>query len=100
MNFEYVIKYVKPELIVVALGLYFVGETIKQSKSFKDETIPLTLGVMGIVLSTLYLFAVSSINNYKDVLIIIFTGITQGLLVAGLPVYFKQVLIQNEKNKE
>ena len=32
--------YVKPELIVVALVLYFVGMWIKQSEAVKDRYIP------------------------------------------------------------
>ena len=36
--------YVKPELIVVALVLYFVGMWIKQSEAVKDRYIPLING--------------------------------------------------------
>lgn len=100
MEIETVMKYVKPELVVVAFALYIVGIILKSSKRVKDENIPITLGILGITLSILYLFAAVTISNYQDILMVIFTGITQGLLVAGLPVYFKQVLIQNEKNKE
>lgn len=97
MEIETVMKYVKPELIVVALALYVVGNILKSSKRVKDENIPVILGILGITLSILYLFATITISSYQDVLMIIFTGITQGLLVSGLAVYFKQLLIQNTK---
>ena len=42
--------YVKPELIVVALVLYFVGMWIKQSEAVKDRYIPLINGGLGIVI--------------------------------------------------
>lgn len=97
MEIETIMKYVKPELIVVALALYVVGNILKSSKRVKDENIPVILGVLGITLSILYLFATITISAYQDVLMVIFTGITQGFLVSGLAVYFKQVLIQNTK---
>lgn len=37
-------KYVKPELLVVAVVLYFIGMGLKQSQTVKDKYIPLILG--------------------------------------------------------
>ena len=97
MEMEAIMNYIKPELLVVAFALYILGNVLKDSKHVKDEAIPVILGITGIILSILYLFATVSISTYKSVLMIIFTGITEGVLVAGLAVYFKQLIIQNTK---
>ena len=47
---EQIMNYVKPELIVVAVVLYFIGMGLKQSQTAKDKYIPLILGGIGIVL--------------------------------------------------
>lgn len=41
---EQIMNYVKPELIVVAVVLYFIGMGLKQSQMVKDKYIPLILG--------------------------------------------------------
>ena len=45
---EQIMNYVKPELIIVAVVLYFLGAAIKQSQSIKDKYIPLINGAVGI----------------------------------------------------
>ena len=45
---EQTMNYVKPELIVVAVVLYFIGMGLKQSQTVKDKYIPLILGGLGI----------------------------------------------------
>ena len=40
-------NYVKPELIVVAVVLYFCGIGLKQSQAVKDKYIPAILGAGG-----------------------------------------------------
>ena len=47
---EQIMNYVKPELIVVAVVLYFVGMGLKQSQTVTDKYIPAILGVLGIVI--------------------------------------------------
>lgn len=42
-------EYVKPELLVVAIVLYFIGLWIKQSETIKDKFIPLINGALGIL---------------------------------------------------
>ena len=39
-----IMNYVKPELIVVAVALYFLGMGLKQAQAVKDKYIPLILG--------------------------------------------------------
>lgn len=92
-------EYVKPELIVVALVLYFVGIGLKKTELIKDKYIPLILGGLGIAISAIYIIATSTVSGYKEVLIIIFTAIVQGILVAGASVYVNQLIKQNNKEE-
>ena len=46
MEFLEVIKeYVRPELLVLAVVLYFIGKGIKNSETIKDKYIPIILGI-------------------------------------------------------
>ena len=47
---EHIMNYVKPELIIVAIALYFLGMGLKQAQAVKDKYIPLILGSVSIVL--------------------------------------------------
>ena len=42
--------YVKPELLVVAVVLYFIGMWLKQSETVKDKYIPLINGLIGVAI--------------------------------------------------
>ena len=44
---EQIMNYVKPELIVVAIVLYFCGMALKQTQVVKDKYIPMLLGAGG-----------------------------------------------------
>lgn len=94
---EVVLNYVKPELIVVAIALYFLGIALKNIEKVKDKLIPFILGAVGIVLAFIYVFATSTVSTYQDVLFAIFTAIVQGMLVAALSTYINQLLKQSKK---
>lgn len=94
---EVVLNYVKPELIVVAIALYFLGIALKNTEKVKDKLIPFILGAVGIVLAFIYVFATSPVSTYQDVLFAIFTAIVQGMLVAALSTYVNQLLKQSKK---
>lgn len=96
---EQVITYVKPELIVVAIALYFIGIGLKQAKAVKDKYIPFILGVAGIFLCALYVFATSPMSTMDDIAMAIFTAIIQGILVAGLSTYVNQIIKQSNKSE-
>ena len=42
---EQIVNYVKPELIVVAIALYFVGMALKQAQAVKDKYIQLATAI-------------------------------------------------------
>lgn len=60
---ERIMNYVKPELIVVAVVLYFIGMGLKQSQTVKDKYIPLILGGIGIVLCAVWVIASCPIST-------------------------------------
>ena len=92
-------EYIKPELLVVALVLYFVGMGIKNTELIKNKYIPIILGILGVIISAIYIVATSSINGYQEVLTVIFTAIVQGILVAGASVYVNQLIKQGNKEE-
>lgn len=90
-------EFVKPELLILIPVLYLLGVAFKNTKKMPDEIIPLTLGIISILLSVLYIFATSDVHNGKEIAMAIFTSITQGILVAGCSVYFNQIYKQLKK---
>ncbi len=90
LNFE---NLVKPELYVLVPVLYLLGKGIKKS-SVKDKWIPFILGGAGIVLCTVYLLTKSVPHGINDVLGLIFSGITQGILCAASGVYVHNLIKQ------
>lgn len=97
--FNYIKEYIKPELLILAIVLYFLGVAIKNTEVIKDKYIPLVLGLVGIIFSAIYVVATSTIASYQDVLTIIFTSIVQGILVAGASVYVNQLIKQSNKEE-
>ncbi len=91
--------YVKPELLVVAVVLYFVGVWLKQSETVKDKYIPLINGGIGIVICAIYVFATCACTSSQNIALAVFTAITQGILVAGLSTYVNQLLKQSGKDE-
>ena len=96
---EQITNYVKPELVVVAIALYFVGMALKQAQTVKDKYIPLILGGISIALCAMYVFATSSCSTPQDIVMAIFTAITQGILIAGLSTYVNQIVKQANKDE-
>lgn len=96
---EQIMNYVKPELIVVAVVLYFIGMGLKQAQAVKDKYIPLILGGAGIVLCAVWVLATSPLGTGQDIAMAVFTAIVQGILVAGLSTYINQVIKQANKSE-
>lgn len=96
---EQIVNYVKPELLIVTVVLYFIGMGLKKAQTVKDKNIPLTIGVVGIMLCTIWVFATCAIANPQDIAMAAFTAITQGILVAGLSTYINQLIKQSSKEE-
>lgn len=96
---EQIMNYVKPELIVVAVVLYFAGMGLKQAQAVKDKYIPIILGGTGIVLCAIWVLATSPLGTGQDIAMAVFTAIVQGILVAGLSTYINQIVKQANKSE-
>ncbi len=96
--FEMLKEFIKPELVVLIPVLYLCGIAIKKS-TVADKDIPLLLGVASVMLSLMYIVATTDINGYRDAIMTIFTGITQGILCAGASVYVNQLVKQKNKDE-
>lgn len=94
---EQITNYVKPELLIVAVVLYFVGMGLKHAQAVKDKYIPVILGAGGILLATIYVIATCPLGTMQDIAMAVFTAIVQGILVAGLSTYVNQVVKQINK---
>ena len=96
---EQIMNYVKPELIVVAVVLYFIGIGLKKAEAIPDKFIPLILGGIGIVLCAIWVLATSPLGTGQDIAMAVFTAIVQGILVAGLSTYINQIVKQANKSE-
>lgn len=96
---EQILNYVKPELVVVAIVLYFIGMALKQSQTVADKYIPIILGVIGIVICGIYVVATCSLSGVQNIAMAVFTAIVQGVLVAGLSTYVNQIFKQLSKEE-
>lgn len=74
---EQIMNYVKPELIVAAVALYFIG----------------------IGLCTIWVLGNSPLGTGQDIAMAVFTAIVQGILVAGLSTYINQIIKQTNKTE-
>ena len=89
-------EFIKPELLILIPVLYVVGIGLKKSK-LSDTLIPLILGGVSIVLSSLWVIATSNVSTPKEIAYALFTSVTQGILTAGASVYFNQLYLQSKK---
>jgi len=94
-----IMNYVKPEFLVVAIILYFIGMWLKQSTLLKDKYIPLIIGIIGIFVCGIWVCATAQFSAWQDVAEAIFAAVTQGILVAGLSTYVNQLIKQAGKEE-
>lgn len=94
---EQIMNYVKPELLIVAVVLYFVGMGFKKAEAVADKYIPLILGGIGIALCAIWVLATCPLDTGQNIAMAVFTAIVQGILVAGLSTYVNQIIKQMKK---
>jgi uncharacterized membrane protein len=99
MDIEMLKEFIKPELLILIPVLYFIATAIKNTLLIKDKYIPLVLGLLGIVLAVIYIFATEEIAGTQAIFKAIFTAITQGVLCAGASVYVNQLIKQTAKEE-
>ena len=96
---DQILSYVKPELLIVVVVLYFIGVMIKKSENISDKFIPMILGILGMLICGLYVFATSTVSGSQEVAMALFAAITQGIIVAGLSTYVNQLIKQSGKEE-
>lgn len=96
---EEIMNYVKPELLVLAIVLYFVGMAFKKTETIADKYIPVSLGGLGILLCGIWVIATSPLTGMQEIAMAIFTAVVQGILVAGLSTYINQIIKQSGKEE-
>lgn len=84
MDFQ---TYIKPELLVLVPVLYVIGMILKKTKRVDDRMIPAILGEIGMVLAMLWAISMEGLSGIG-----VFTGLTQGILCAGMAVYTNQLV--------
>lgn len=94
---EFFMDYIRPELIVVAVALYFIGVWIKGTETIKDKWIPLIIGFIGVFICAVWVSATTPIGTWQEFLMAVFTAVIQGILVAALSTYVNQLIKQAGK---
>lgn len=89
---ENVIAMIRPELLIVAVGLYLLGFILKKIKRLKDNFIPIILGVVGILFCVVYIGIFEGFTWQAFA-----SGSIQGLLCAAASNYVNQVIKQMKK---
>lgn len=92
-------EFIRPELLVLVPVMYFVGLGLKKWQRFKDNDIPVVLGVISAVLAAMYVVPTSEIGTWQQAVLTAFTAITQGVLCAGISVYINQLWKQSKKEE-
>lgn len=90
-------EYIKPELIVVALALYFLDMALRKSSVIREKYIFFLTGLVGILICSLYVFATCECSGAKDAAMAAFTAVTQGIVVTGMSAYAKQIITRISK---
>lgn len=89
---------IRPELLVLIPVLYFLALGLKKAAAFDDRRIPMALGVAGIVLALVYLFATQPVSNGQEIAMLLFAGITQGILCAGCSLFAEKLVYRSKKD--
>lgn len=85
--------YIRPELLILVPVLIGIGTFVKHS-AVDDRLIPLILGVVGIVLCTLWTFVGHLPTNASELFSAVFCSIAVGILTASAAVYGNQMVKQ------
>ncbi len=96
--FDILKDFIKPELLVLIPVLYLLGVALKKSTT-EDKLIPWILGGASVLLSVVFVVATCELDSWRNVMLAIFSGITQGILCAGASVYANQLKKQAGKEE-
>lgn len=92
-------EYVYPSLGVLIPILYICGVAIKKS-SIKDYKIPFILGIIGIILANIWLFAEKLPTDWHEALTTVLSGTVQGIICAACSVYTNNLVKQHKEGQD
>lgn len=95
-----IVEYVSPELLALVPALMILGKIIKDGERMDNRRIPETIGIVAVLAALTWVLATSNLNGWQSVLLAIFAAFVQGLLCAGLSVYFHQLYKQRNDKDE
>lgn len=96
--YEMLKEFIMPELLVIIPVLYLFGSALKNSQ-VNNKHIPWLLGLISIVMCFLYIVGTSVITGWQEAVMVVFSGIVQGVLCAGASVYVNQIIKQSGKDE-
>lgn len=92
MNYEILLQFIRPELLILVAVLWCLGLFLKKMPWFTAEwAIPLILLFVGIILTILYL-AIILAEGFTQITILM--GLIQGILIAAVAVFFNETIKQ------
>lgn len=94
MTGEQILSFILPEILILIPVLIIIGMMLKKIENIKDWTIPIILGVIGILFAIMILGFKEGFSGP-----IILNGILQGILAAGMAVYVHQLTIQTTRKR-
>lgn len=89
-----ILDFIKPELVILIPVLYLIGMGLKKLERIRDGLIPVLLGLAGIALAVIWVFATAELSGIRAICTAVFTAVTQGILCAGCSVYCNQLIKQ------
>ena len=96
--YEMIKEFIKPELLILIPVLYLLGNGLKKT-DVADKHIPWMLGLTSVVMCFVFVLSASAVDGWKETLMAIFSGFTQGILCAGASVYVNQIIKQAGKSE-
>jgi hypothetical protein len=91
MDSTQILSFVQPELIIIIVACYLLGQFIKAIPNVKNWLIPFILLAVAVILTILYLAIVLGQGFTAKVVIV---GFIQGLLCASVAVYSNEIIKQ------
>lgn len=99
MDWNMVMQFVKPELLLLIAVVWGLGLVVKASK-IENRLIPLVLCVITALLAALWVYATSVITSPQELAMAVFVAVTQGVIIwlVAWVLYDKVVKPMLEKN--
>lgn len=95
---ELIEELIRPELLVLIPVLIFLKLGLKKMAAFADRWIPLAVGAAGVVLALAYLAAAQPVSSGQEIAMLLFAGVTQGILCAGCSLFAEKLITRSKKD--